>query len=264
MNGAHPVKRTVESLLRQSSVVDGTDSLRIIVRDGDSTDNIANVISSFDDERIEFHSEPDRGMYDALTKGLRSADGDICCYLPAGEVYDHAAFSTVSEIFASMPEVHWLTGRHSLRNAKQQMIGTSLPHPYRRKFIDRGLYGTRLRGIQQESTFWRTHLNGLVNLHDLSNCKLAGDYYMWKSFAKMHDLYVVDSILAGFTIEEGQLSKIEPGAYKRELRALRTPPSLLDRLAALLIRQYEKRAEPRARARNMIRYDLNEKRWRLS
>jgi glycosyltransferase involved in cell wall biosynthesis len=264
MNGAHSIKRTIESLLRQSSVIDGSNSLRIIVRDGGSTDNIANVLSAFNDERIEFHSEPDRGMYDALTKGLRSADGDICCYLPAGEVYDHGAFSTVSEIFESMPEVQWLTGRQSVRNAKQQMIGTSLPHPYRRKFIDRGLYGTRLGVIQQESTFWRTHLNSLIDLHDLSNCRLAGDYFIWKSFAKMHELHVVDSIFAGFTIEEGQLSKIEPGAYKRELRALRTPPSLSDRLAALVIRQHEKRAEPRARARNMIKYDLNKKRWILS
>jgi len=262
LNGTKKVEQTINSLLHQKSVLDGSDTLRIIVRDGGSSDGISSLIERFNDPRIEFHSESDTGMYDALAKGLELADGDVCCYLPAGEVYEHAAFSTLSEVFSSMDDVHWVTGRPVGRNAKQQTIVTYLPHPYKRRFISCGMYGTRLTAIQQESTFWRIDLNQLINLDALRNCRLAGDYLLWKSFAEVHDLFVVDSLLASFTFEDGQLSKIEPGAYRREIRALRERPGVMERLHALLLRQYTKRAPPSRRSRNSIRFDLKSKSWK--
>ena len=148
--------------------------------------------------------EADDGMYDALAKGFVAADHDITCYLAAGETFDPHAFSVVSDIFTNNPEVHWLTGRAVARNSHGQIIDSRLPHPFNGRFFQCGMYGTRLTALQQESTFWRTDLNALIDLDTLRGCKLAGDYFLWKCMSIQHDLYVVNTHLSSFTLEDGQ------------------------------------------------------------
>ncbi|WP_300550613.1 glycosyltransferase [Roseovarius sp.] len=261
-NAGAKIFRTIESVLSQTSIRSGDDTVECLIVDGASNDDTLHYVDAFKDQRISTISEKDAGMYDALAKGISRASGDITCYLPAGETYDENAFSIVSGVFNKFPEVNWLTGQAVLRNAERQIVNTRLPHPYRRRFITCGMYGTRLYGIEQESTFWRSDVNDCVDLEKLSSCQLAGDYFLWKSMASKHDLFVVDAQLGSFTIETGQLSKVQPGAYRKELRQLRRNPTWLERIEALLYRQYEKRAVPRY-ARNTVTFDHNKEDWKL-
>lgn len=263
-NGGGKISRTIQSALSQTSVLSGDDSVSIHVVDGASTDTTIAEVKAFADERIRLTSEADGGMYDALAKGLREADGDITCYLSAGEVFDPHAFAIVSEVFRSYPEVQWLTGRLVTRNARGQIVESRLPHPYSRRFIDCGMYGTRLNVIQQESTFWRSDLNDLVDLDLLRRCKLAGDYYLWKSMCARHELYVVNAQLSAFTVEAGQLSQKEPGAYLREMLSLRRRPALWEHLVAIIQRKSFRRTFPSRRARRLLRFDHNRGAWHLA
>jgi glycosyltransferase involved in cell wall biosynthesis len=183
-NAGAKLLRTLDSVLSQTSVLTGRDEVDCLILDGASNDDSLAPVEALRDPRVTILSEPDSGMYDALAKGLGRAGGDVTCYLPAGETYDPHAFSVVSEVFAEFPEIHWLTGQAVLRNAARQIVNTRLPHPYSRRFIDCGMYGTRLYGIEQESTFWRSNLNALVDLDRLRGCELAGDYFLWKSMAR--------------------------------------------------------------------------------
>ncbi|RKF15179.1 glycosyltransferase [Roseovarius spongiae] len=263
-NAADKIERTLRSLIRQTSVLDGQDSFRCLVCDGASTDGTPEAVAQIGDERITVQSEPDSGMYDALAKGLRQAEGDVTCYLPAGETLNPAAFSVLSEVFGRYAQIGWLTGRSVTCNERKQVTDSFLPHPYRRNFIDCGMYGTRLPCIQQESTFWRTELNREFDLDALRACTLAGDYFLWRSLARTQDLYVVNTDLGAFTIETGQLSQQQPGAYRREMRQLRRPPRLSERAAALLLRLRTKHARPRKNAPRQVSYDHASKIWRLS
>lgn len=263
-NGGEKISRTIQSAFAQTSVRSGADSITIHVIDGNSSDDTVARVRAFDDPRLRVTSEADGGMYDALAKGLVAADGDVTCYLAAGETFDPQAFSVVSDVFTTHPQVSWLTGRSVARNAVGQITDSRLPHPFRRRFFQCGMYGTRLTALQQESTFWRRDLNALIDLDTLRRCKLAGDYFMWKCMSARHDIYVVNTHLSAFTLEEGQLSQQVPGAYRRELRSLRRRPMLWERLAALLLRQYQKRATPGRRARRLIRFDHDSGEWRLA
>ena len=69
-------------------------------------------------------------------------------------------------------------------NDDSEIIDFSKPFKYRRNLIQAGVYGKYLPFIQQESTFWRSSLNKLINLDNLKNMKLSGDYYMWYCFSK--------------------------------------------------------------------------------
>lgn len=61
------------------------DNLEYIIVDGASSDRTGQVISDAEavfGERLKWISEPDRGIYDAINKGVRMASGDVigCCF----------------------------------------------------------------------------------------------------------------------------------------------------------------------------------------
>ena len=262
-NGGEKTLRTIRSVLDQSVVADRSVAVEIIVVDGGSTDDTVAMIEGLDEPCIQITSESDRGMYDALSKGLARAEGDVTCWLGAGEVFEPQAFTVVRDVLGAHPQIQWLTGRATVRNALGQVTDSILPPPFRRDLIIRGQYGTRLQVIQQESTFWRTELNDLLDMEKLASTRLAGDFYVWKCFASQHDLYVVNSTLGSFTIEPGQLSKLDPRGYKRELRQLRKWPGPRARLSALMLRKRTKHSIPRKSAERLVTYDHGKAAWTL-
>ena len=90
--------QTIESTLR--SVANQTDAeVEHIVVDGASTDNTATILQSHLDQLARVISGPDRGIYDAMNKGVRAATGDVIGFLNADDVYAHQnVLATVAEI----------------------------------------------------------------------------------------------------------------------------------------------------------------------
>ena len=60
-----------------------------IIIDGASTDNTMLIIEKHKDKIQHVISEPDKGMYDAMNKGIMLASGDIIGMLNADDVYDN-------------------------------------------------------------------------------------------------------------------------------------------------------------------------------
>jgi glycosyltransferase involved in cell wall biosynthesis len=264
LNGAGKIGRTVASIVGQHSVVAGDDSLRYVVMDGGSTDATVDEARAAGGNAIEVQSGPDAGLYDALAQALPRSDGDVTLYLGAGDVLEPTAFQIVSTILTRHPDVHWLTGRATARNGRQEIVNSVLPHPFHRRYFACGMYGTRLPVLQQESTFWRTGLQRAVDFRKLATTTLAGDYLLWKSFAELAELYVVNAVLGSFTQEPGQLSVSgEAGAYLAELRQLRRRPTIAEELAALLLRIRTKHRVPRRSVPRLFSYDFRREEWRL-
>lgn len=53
--------------------------------------------------------------------------------------------------------------------------------------------------------FWSKNLWDKAG-HVLAQYKIAGDYHLWKEFAKYEPLYTLDSVISGFRIHTGQKS----------------------------------------------------------
>ena len=68
---ASTLRQTIESVLAQDF-----PSVEYWVIDGGSTDGSLEILQSFGDQ-IQFISEPDRGIYDAMNKGLARLTGDV-------------------------------------------------------------------------------------------------------------------------------------------------------------------------------------------
>jgi glycosyltransferase involved in cell wall biosynthesis len=71
-----------------------------IVVDGGSTDGTLEILRAHQDGKTTFISEPDRGIYDALNKGIRRSTGHIIGILHADDLYaDDRVIERVVQVF---------------------------------------------------------------------------------------------------------------------------------------------------------------------
>ncbi|MDB5438415.1 MAG: glycosyltransferase, partial [Caulobacteraceae bacterium] len=90
-------ERTIAHTLRSFLEQDHADK-EMLVLDGGSTDGTLDVVRAFADPAIKLVSEPDRGLYDAMNKGLRGFSGEAVGFLNADDCYaDRHTLSALSE-----------------------------------------------------------------------------------------------------------------------------------------------------------------------
>lgn len=90
-NGAAVLERTLQSVSSQTY-----SRLEYIVIDGGSTDGTLELLDQYREHIDVLISEPDRGLYDAMNKGLDHASGDFVWFLNAGDEF--AASDTVAKL----------------------------------------------------------------------------------------------------------------------------------------------------------------------
>lgn len=79
------LQHTIQSVLNQTY-----DNIEYIIIDGASTDNSISIIQKYEskfDGRLKWVSEPDKGLYDALNKGIKIATGDIIGILHSDDFF---------------------------------------------------------------------------------------------------------------------------------------------------------------------------------
>src|SRR3546814_18394155 len=79
---------TVADSLR-SAAMQTYQNVEHIVIDGASTDGNQKIVEESGERLTTFVSEPDRGIYDALHKGIARAPGDLIAILPASDLFAH-------------------------------------------------------------------------------------------------------------------------------------------------------------------------------
>jgi glycosyltransferase involved in cell wall biosynthesis len=103
-----------------------------IVQDAGSDDGTLDWLPG--DSRVRAFVEKDGGMYDAVNRGLRRAQGDLLAYLNCDEQYLPGALAAVKEFFAAHPEVELVFGDTVVVDGDGQFIAyrkvvlPSLPH----------------------------------------------------------------------------------------------------------------------------------------
>tara|TARA_A100001015_G_C15041426_1_gene739902 strand:- start:3219 stop:3899 length:681 start_codon:yes stop_codon:yes gene_type:complete len=77
-----------------------------IMIDGASTDSTMSILKKNQSHSTKLISEPDKGIYDAMNKGINLADGDIIGFLNSDDFYaNNEVLSKVSGIFKNNPLV---------------------------------------------------------------------------------------------------------------------------------------------------------------
>ena len=81
-NDVGHIRETIESFFSQT-----WEDKEYIVIDGGSTDGTIDIIKEYANRISYWISEPDKGMYDAMNKGILKANGDWINILNSGDLY---------------------------------------------------------------------------------------------------------------------------------------------------------------------------------
>lgn len=96
-NNERTIKSAIDSVLGQANI-----DLEYIIVDGASKDKTMEVVRSYGEQVHKVVSEPDKGIYDAMNKGIGMATGEIIGILNSDDVYENEnILSSVVSSFAS-------------------------------------------------------------------------------------------------------------------------------------------------------------------
>jgi glycosyltransferase involved in cell wall biosynthesis len=94
-NAGRTIGRCIQSVIRQNY-----KNVEYIIIDGASTDGTVQIINGYQNYIHRFISEPDKGIYDAMNKGINFATGDIVGMLNADDVFsDDSVLGDVAGVF---------------------------------------------------------------------------------------------------------------------------------------------------------------------
>lgn len=86
-------------------------NIEYVIIDGNSKDNTVNLINDYKDQLGYFVSEKDKGLYDAMNKGIKACKGDVIGILNSDDLYqDSDVLTNVMEQFDNDPELDILYG----------------------------------------------------------------------------------------------------------------------------------------------------------
>ena len=94
-NAERTLEKTILSVINQEIEAE----LEYIVIDGNSTDKTLDIIQKYQNRINLFISETDKGVYDAMNKGIAHAAGDIIGIINADDWYNGGALKIVEETF---------------------------------------------------------------------------------------------------------------------------------------------------------------------
>lgn len=94
-NSNNDIEKTMESVFNQTY-----SNVEYIVIDGGSKDGTVDIINEAIDKITYFVSEPDRGIYDAMNKGVRAAKGDWIIFMNSGDVF--ASEDAITKCFVNI------------------------------------------------------------------------------------------------------------------------------------------------------------------
>ncbi len=133
-------------------------NLEYVVIDGGSTDGTAEVINSNRDLIAYSVSEKDKGIYDAMNKGLHAATGDYVWFVNSGDI--PSAPDILNKVFDAEKDGDVYYG-------DTEMIG------------DAGeSYGNRTLKVPPKELNWKKMIDGMVVSHQsmIAKRRLCGDY----------------------------------------------------------------------------------------
>lgn len=88
------IEQTIRSVLGQSY-----GNVEYIIIDGGSTDGTLDIIKKYENKIAYWGSAPDRGIYDAMNKGVAKATGDVIGFINSDDWYTEGAIAAIANAF---------------------------------------------------------------------------------------------------------------------------------------------------------------------
>ena len=121
-NNKDGLRATIESVVSQTF-----RDFEFIVIDGGSTDGSVDVLKEYDDKITYWVSEPDKGIYNGMNKGIAKATGDYLNFMNSGDCfYDDNVLQRVTDYNS---QADFIVGRDYHYNERLQRGHASIQPP---------------------------------------------------------------------------------------------------------------------------------------
>ena len=204
------ISKTIESCLDQDY-----RPIEIIVMDGASTDNTVEVLESFGDiPEINWVSETDNGVVDAVNKGLRKAQGEIVAIQSSDDYYLPGCFSAVVETFRKNSGAGLVYGDVERVDAAGALIGVlNLPDFSLERLLSRELT------IFQPAAFFRSKVGPALEGWN-PEIPYVPDTDLWFRLAFCFPVIHCRNVLAACRTHPGQRNANSKRIYSDYLKML--------------------------------------------
>ncbi|HPE99044.1 MAG TPA: glycosyltransferase family 2 protein [Bacteroidales bacterium] len=196
-NAEKVLEKTMQSVLQQKN-----GSVEYVIVDGNSKDKTVEIIQRFEKEIAEgkypavkssdfrYISEPDKGLYDAMNKGMQMATGDFVWFINAGDkIFDEHTVEKIENALRLNPSSDVVYGQSLMIGENDQPLGERhkiAPANLKKKHLLRGLV------VCHQSILVR---KSIAPLYDLQY-RISADYdWTAKVLAvSKHNLFIDDYI----------------------------------------------------------------------
>lgn len=149
-NAEAVLEDTIQSVISQTY-----RHVEYIIVDGASKDKTLSITDRYKNHIAQVVSEPDKGLYDAMNKGIRLATGDYLCFLNAGDSFHED--DTLQQM------VHTLTGSE----LPDVLYGETA-------LVDKEGHFVRMRRLSAPETLtWKSFKQGMLVCHQAFFAKRA-------------------------------------------------------------------------------------------
>ncbi len=184
-NDCKGLRKTIESVISQTC-----NNYEYIIIDGGSKDNTLEVIKEYEPHIDYWVSEPDKGIYNAMNKGLKVCTGEWVLFLNSGDVF--ASEDVLESIkFSNYGfEVAAIYGRYKCYTRYDEIVLKNVDHPfYASKKKIKGM------GFSHQSVFTRSSIAKEIGFDE--SFKLCADYNMMMQIYKLGYQFIrIDTVVA--------------------------------------------------------------------
>lgn len=193
-NNSKYIKKNILSVKNQSY-----KNLEHIIIDGKSTDKTISIIKKNSHSRLKIISEHDKGIYDAMNKGVKISKGDVICILNSDDYFYKNALKIISKYFEKYKNIDFIFGT---------VFKFKLMHGYKPKKIywSFGFYSTHSAGF-----FIKRQAHMKVGFYNLKY-KYSSDYDF---FYRM----IVKKKLKGMSTKKNEIiGFFRPGGFSSKIK----------------------------------------------
>ncbi len=146
LNTENTIHKTIESVLGQTY-----RNIEYIIVDGGSTDGTLDIIREYESQfqgRMKYVSEKDRGIYDAMNKGIRLSHGELIGIINSDDWYENDAVEKIISVWNQETKYQVIYGycrvlengriKNIARERHEGLTIRMIPHPT--CFVTRAVY----------------------------------------------------------------------------------------------------------------------------
>ncbi|VXA95887.1 Glycosyltransferase [Flavobacterium sp. 9R] len=177
-NNEKTIQDAMQSVLGQTY-----KNIEYVIIDGNSKDSTVNLINEYKDQLGYFISEKDKGLYDAMNKGINACTGDVIGILNSDDLYqDSEIITAVMEHFNNDPALDIVYG--DLVYVKSEDTNKVVRNWKSKEYYN--LFFENANVPPHPSLFVRRKVYKEIGLFDLQ-FKLAADYELMLRMFKKHN-----------------------------------------------------------------------------